>query len=128
MSTQVIPGSRTTRYILLFLIFLSLTLAACGPKAIPGGSADAGKDIRPGIISPLLHYPSAVDPAEKNKVALLDRGDDALLLRIHLIRAARQSIEMQTLIWVNDETGRLLMYELIQAAKRGVKVRLLIDH
>ncbi len=50
------------------------------------------------------------------------------MLRIHLIRAARHSIDMQSIIWINDETGRLLMYEMIQAAKRGVKVRILIDH
>jgi phosphatidylserine/phosphatidylglycerophosphate/cardiolipin synthase-like enzyme len=32
------------------------------------------------------------------------------------------------MIWANDETGRLIIYELIQAARRGVKVQLLIDH
>ena len=115
-------------YALFFYILLFLPLVSCGPKPIPGGSAEAGKSIQPGIISPLLHYPSVIDPREKNKVALLDIGEEALLLRIHLIRAARHSIDMQTIIWVNDETGRLLMYEMIQAAKRGVKVRLLIDH
>ena len=61
-------------------------------------------------------------------MALLEIGTDALLARIHLIRAARDNIAIQTMIWVNDETGRLLIYELIQAAKRGVKVQLLIDH
>ncbi|MEJ1974374.1 MAG: phospholipase D-like domain-containing protein [Lacunisphaera sp.] len=54
-------------------------------------------------------------------------GYDALLLRIHLIRQARTSIEIQTFIWTNDEVGRLLMYELIEAAKRGVKVRIIAD-
>lgn len=115
-------------YALLFYIVLFLPLVSCGPKPIPGGSSEASKTIQPGITSPLLHYPSVVDPREKNKVALLDLGEESLLLRIHLIRAARHSIDMQTIIWVNDETGRLLMYEMIQAAKRGVKVRLLVDH
>ena len=65
---------------------------------------------------------------KKNRVLMLDIGYEALLVRIHLIRAAQKSISIQTLIWSNDEVGRLMMYELIQAAKRGVKVRVLIDH
>ncbi|MCI5207417.1 MAG: phospholipase D family protein [Candidatus Electrothrix sp. ATG2] len=126
MRTQGFTGSKRTTYLLVILLLLSL--GACGPKPIPPGSGEVPKGIQPGIASPLLQYSAVVDPHEKNKVALLDIGEEALLLRIHLIRAARHSIDMQTIIWVNDETGRLLMYEMIQAAKRGVKVRLLIDH
>ncbi len=111
----------------LFILFL-LPLGSCGPKPIPAGSAVESKIIKPGIVSPLLQDYNVSDLREKNKIALLDVGDEALLLRIHLIRAAQHSIDMQTIIWMNDETGRLLMYEMIQAAKRGVKVRLLIDH
>jgi putative cardiolipin synthase len=55
-------------------------------------------------------------------------GYDALLLRVHLIRQARRSIDLQTFIWTNDEAGRLLIYELIQAARRGVRVRIVADH
>lgn len=66
--------------------------------------------------------------AGDNRVALLEGGYDALLLRVHLIRHAQKSIEVQTFIWSNDECGRLLMYELIEAAKRGVKVRIIADH
>jgi len=68
------------------------------------------------------------DPAKGNRTAILDHGYDALLTRIHLIRSATRSIGMQTYIWDNDETGRLFIYELIEAARRGVKVRLLVDH
>ncbi len=68
------------------------------------------------------------DTAQHNRVALLEGGYDALLLRVHLIRHAQKSIEVQTFIWGNDECGRLLIYELIEAAKRGVKVRILADH
>jgi putative cardiolipin synthase len=47
---------------------------------------------------------------------------------VHLIREARTSIEVQTFIWSDDESGRLLIYELIEAARRGVKVRIIADH
>ena len=48
--------------------------------------------------------------------------------RIHLIRQAKKTIYIQTFLWKYDETGRFLAYELIQAAKRGVKVKLLVDY
>lgn len=63
-----------------------------------------------------------------NYVAIVSRGYDALLLRVHLIRNARRSIEIQTFIWTNDECGRLMMHELIAAARRGVAVRIVADH
>jgi len=63
----------------------------------------------------------------KHLVTNLAIGELALILRIHLIRAARKSIEVQTYIWANDETGTLLYSELLAAAKRGVKVRVIAD-
>jgi len=68
------------------------------------------------------------DAERGNHVMIVDHGRDALLLRVHLIRSAEFSIDIQTFILANDEAGRYLSYELIEAAKRGVKVRLLADH
>lgn len=67
------------------------------------------------------------DATRGNRVAIINGGYDALLLRVHLIRSARRSIAIQTFIWTNDECGRLLMCELIEAARRGVKVRIVAD-
>lgn len=78
---------------------------------------------------PLAGSPVGIASVGKDhRVALLEGGYDALLLRVHLIRRARESIEVQTFIWSNDECGRLLMYELIEAARRGVRVRIIADH
>ncbi|GFZ90136.1 phospholipase D-like domain-containing protein [Dyella caseinilytica] len=60
-------------------------------------------------------------------VTLLDDSEAALVARINLIRAARQSIDVQTYIWDEDDLGQLLLNELIGAARRGVKVRILAD-
>ncbi len=60
-------------------------------------------------------------------VSILELGDDALLARIHLIRAARQSIDIQTFIWKDDLTSRFVFDELERAAERGVLVRILMD-
>lgn len=58
---------------------------------------------------------------------LLETGDDALLARLHLFRAARQSIDIQTYIWRQDGVTRVLWDELMDAADRGVNVRILVD-
>ena len=63
----------------------------------------------------------------RHRVTLLERGDDALVARLHLIRAARHSIELQSYIFVEDDVGWLMLNELLNAARRGVKVRLLLD-
>ncbi len=60
-------------------------------------------------------------------VELLDRGEDALLLRIHLVRGARRSIDVQTYIFAEDDAGFLMLDELVKAARRGVKVRVIVD-
>jgi putative cardiolipin synthase len=58
---------------------------------------------------------------------VLEVGEDSLLLRVHLIRAARKSIDIQTFIWAGDDAGWLVLDELIAAARRGVKVRVIVD-
>lgn len=60
-------------------------------------------------------------------VTLLDDSEPALAARINLIRAAQQSIDVQTFIWDQDDTGQLVLDELVQAARRGVRVRILAD-
>ncbi|HUH90936.1 MAG TPA: phospholipase D-like domain-containing protein [Lysobacter sp.] len=58
---------------------------------------------------------------------ILDRGTDAMLARINLIRSATTSIDLQTYIYDEDDAGRLVLDELLAAARRGVRVRLLMD-
>ena len=58
---------------------------------------------------------------QQHFINILDLGDDALLSRIHLIRQAKKAIYIQTFIWMADESCRFFAYELIQAAKRGVR-------
>ena len=65
--------------------------------------------------------------APRHQVLLLDYGQDALVARLDLIRAARSSIDLQTYIFDEDDAGRLVIDELLAAARRGVRVRVLVD-
>ena len=67
------------------------------------------------------------DARSGHYAGIVEYPRDALLVRIHLIRAARRSIDLQTFIWEADESARLVGYELIEAAKRGVRVRVIVD-
>lgn len=51
----------------------------------------------------------------------------SIAARIFLIRHAKHSLDLQYYIWADDFIGNLMLSELLQAADRGVKVRLLID-
>ncbi|HEX7370810.1 MAG TPA: phospholipase D family protein [Rhodanobacteraceae bacterium] len=62
-----------------------------------------------------------------NTVTLLNIGQNALAARVNLIRAAQKSIDIQTYIWAKDDAGMLVLDELVKAAQRGVKVRILAD-
>lgn len=73
--------------------------------------------------------PAAPAPASapQHRALILDYGQDALIARIDLIRGATRSIDVQTYIYDEDDAGHLVLDELLAAARRGVKVRLLID-
>ena len=52
---------------------------------------------------------------------------DAFAARVLLAAAAERSLDAQYYIWHADETGLMLLQALRDAARRGVRVRLLID-
>lgn len=57
----------------------------------------------------------------------LDDAFSSIASRLHLINKAKYNIDLQYYIWENDSIGHLMLAELLKAADRGVKVRLLID-
>lgn len=63
----------------------------------------------------------------KSGVLLLDKGEEALLWRGALVDQAEKSIDIQTFIWANDNVGTIAAERILRAAKRGVRVRVLVD-
>jgi len=57
----------------------------------------------------------------------LGQGEEAFSLRLQMIEAAQRSIDTQYYIWHDDLTGRVMHNQLLAAADRGVRVRLLLD-
>lgn len=125
--------SRTMKWLLASLIvFTLLSLAAFWSwgqfarraQGAPGQalavSADATTLDR--LVAPLL----AAHPGQSG-AALVTANLDAFALRVATVRLAQRSLDAQYYLWHDDLTGRLLKDELLAAAERGVRVRLLID-
>lgn len=62
-----------------------------------------------------------------HQIKLVEDPTEAFLIRRQMIRNAAKTIDLSIFLWREDETGLALMQELIAAAKRGVRVRLLGD-
>jgi cardiolipin synthase C len=58
---------------------------------------------------------------------LLNNGLDAFVARVLLVHFAERSIDVQYYLYHNDLVGRLFTDQLLKAADRGIRVRLLVD-
>jgi len=112
------------------LSILILVLCACSCSTLPERiSLPAEEALLPGASTRL---DALIGPAEQHKedqsgFRLVEHGPEALALRVHSTALADRSIDVQTYIWTADLTGRFLANELLLAADRGVRVRLLLD-
>jgi len=132
------PAGRSTTALLVLITLLSGCTISPPPyergvELVPRVHAATGTTCpddsphRCAIPSPLEDLAERAFAADTHFATILDVGREALEIRLHLIRSARRSIDIQTYIWANDEAGQLMMRELVAAARRGVKVRLLSD-
>jgi putative cardiolipin synthase len=87
-------------------------------QAYSGGDTTLGR---------LFHAETASHP-ELSGAYLLDKGEESLLWRGVLTEQAEKSIDIQTFIWSDDNVGTIGAARLLQAAKRGVHVRILLDY
>lgn len=69
---------------------------------------------------------TAAHPGESGFL-LLATGRDAFVARAVLAHLAERSIDVQYYLYHDDLVGRLFTWQLLQAADRGVRVRLLVD-
>jgi putative cardiolipin synthase len=58
---------------------------------------------------------------------LVSDGLEAFAIRSRSALLAGRSLDVQTYIWHADDTGLFLLHRIVEAADRGVRVRLLVD-
>jgi len=86
--------------------------------AVPVGSGT--------ILDGLIADAEAQRPGQSG-FRLVREGPEAFAIRSRAALAAGRSLDVQTYIWHDDPTGGFLVVRLLEAADRGVKVRLLVD-
>jgi putative cardiolipin synthase len=59
--------------------------------------------------------------------APIDANSDALHWRLMLVDSAQRSLDMLYYLWYRDPGGLVLLEHVIQAAERGVRVRVVLD-
>ncbi|AWV08795.1 phospholipase D family protein [Marilutibacter maris] len=136
-------GFRTVR--LLAVAWVALWLGACASLsgaqrdraqaiAVQGRSieiecqqADACAEPSPLRELAAEAFAESTPEAPRHYALILDRGPDALMARLNLIRSATTAIDLQTFIFDEDDAGHLVLDELLAAARRGVRVRVLMD-
>ncbi len=71
--------------------------------------------------------PQTVTHPDESGLRLISDDVEAFAVRAHAARAAGRSLDLQYYYWRDDFTGGLLGREVLAAADRGVRVRILLD-
>ena len=107
--------------------FLCLALVACTTPLAVRESADPPLDAARASPLVALVEPAVAAHDGASAVALVEAGAAAFALRAQTAAKATRSLDLQYYIWHDDLTGRALAQALLDAADRGVRVRLLLD-
>jgi putative cardiolipin synthase len=115
--------------LLYLLSFISIFLfLGCAGKHI--NTADSVVIDKYKVSSESLYYLAKDDVSShypKTGFYPLQNNLDAFAARVCLIKAAKKTLDLQYFIFAEDQTAYFLTHMLIEAADRGVKVRILLD-
>jgi len=112
------------------LLSLILVVALVGCAQLPDNSqAKQSFVIDPNRSGRLQIAASALLPADTTQSAFIPLADglEAFAKRVKLVDSADHSLDIQYYIWHSDLTGLVLIKRVLDAADRGVRVRILLD-
>ena len=117
----------THRTKILCISFISLSIFLTGCELDPNTSTKA--KITPVQSQHWIQKTEARENVQEGLTAYLPLYDGfmSIAARLHLINHAKHHLDLQYYIWNDDFIGNLVLSQLLNAADRGVKVRLLID-
>jgi len=115
----------TNKWALPFLLALALCVGGCAhapvadkpSQALPSAQSSFGRSI----------MAQAAPHEGRSGFRLLPNSTEAFMARAELIRNAKTSLDLQYYIVHDGLSTRALIDELLQAADRGVRVRILLD-
>ena len=106
-------------------LLLLLLLAGCASHPTPTESYSVAPDASP--LGRRIQQLATEHTYGHSGFRLLPESTEAFAARTEMIRAAQVSLDIQYYIVHDGLTTRALIDEVLQAADRGVRVRLLLD-
>ena len=117
---------KALRIAVLGVVALIATSCAQLPKDYPvetstaiTGTEDTGLGLR--------SIAERQEDIRKSRLIPIVDGIDAFYARVSLVVSAERSLDIQYFLWHKDVTGQFLLKFVLEAADRGVRVRMLLD-
>jgi putative cardiolipin synthase len=112
----------------LLLAFVLVACAGGEPPPLPRGAPGVAAAPKPGgLLAEMEGRVAKAAGVERSGFHLLDSNEDGLRWRLALADSATHTLDLQYYVWWGDEAGSLLMRRVLDAADRGVKVRMILD-
>src|ERR1035438_8605907 len=117
------------RNTLVVLLSVLVGVAGCAslPPRVPAPPVPALTDVADTLLGRVARASRAPGDPSLSGFRLLPEGETAFDARISLARRAQKSLDVQYYLIQDDDIGRQFLRELRDAARRGVRVRLLVD-
>jgi putative cardiolipin synthase len=122
-------GELSPQVKILLAAILALLIASCASVDFdyPREPSYAFDDTASTSLGRQVHIASRNSAKGDSGFLLLRDGTDSLAMRLQLVRRAERSVDVQVYEFKADRVGGTLIHHLLQAADRGVRVRLLLD-
>lgn len=111
----------------LAAVIAAVLLAGCAPIRIDAPQVPSHAFDQPGSTPLGQAYARLLDATGASAFHLLVSGPDAFAARASLAEAAQRTLDLQYYIVTHDASSTVLLEAAVRAARRGVRVRLLVD-
>lgn len=112
------------------LAMMLILTASCATVQEDYPDPEPGFASAPAASGPLADLASAFarqHGPEKSGFLLLENNGESLKWRLALIDEARHSLDVQYYLWYADASGDIILKRCLDAANRGIRVRLIAD-
>ena len=110
-------------HVLIFYIFLSALCASCA-----GNSYLSDESSRGSFSDETALRHSSGEELAFTSARVITANDEAFLSKLSMVESAESSIDIAYYIFADDYTSSAFARALIDAARRGVRVRMLLDY